>query len=157
LYLAREPTAVKKNFMNRIAKHLSVLLLIVLTACGGIKSAGPDSLYGWAWELEYLSGPRIAFKALFPDRKPQISFEEKTGFVAGNSGCNGYRAPYEVKGQDIRFGEPGPSTLMYCGEGENHFRNIIGKVDGWQLTNEGKLELLIGDVPMMRFKKLSEE
>ena len=137
--------------------RLSALLLILLTGCGGIKSAGPDSLYGQVWELEYLSGPRIAFEALFPDKKPQISFEEGIGYVIGNSGCNGYRAPYDLKGREIRFGEPGPSTLMYCGEGENHFRNIIAKVDGWELTDEGKLELLTGDVPMMRFKKLTEE
>ena len=143
--------------MNPLANRFSALLLILFSACGGTKSTGPEFPYGQAWELEYLSGPRIAFDALFPDKKPQISFEEGSGYVIGNSGCNGYRAPYNLKGQEIRFGEPGPSTLMYCGEGENHFRTIIAKVDRWQLTDNGRLELLIGDVPMMRFKKLSEE
>jgi hypothetical protein len=46
---------------------------------------------------------------------------------------------------------------MYCGEGENHFRNIIRKVDGWRLTEEGKLELLLGDIPMMRFRPVKWE
>lgn len=155
-YLVGEETTVKPDPMNPLANRLSALLLMFFSACGGIKAPGPDSLYGQTWELEYMSGPRIAFEALFPDKKPEISFEEGIGYVIGNSGCNGYRAPYEMKRQQIRFGEPGPSTLMYCGEGENHFRSIITSVDSWQLTDDGKLEFLTGDVPMMRFKKVSE-
>ncbi|MEJ2585730.1 MAG: META domain-containing protein [Robiginitalea sp.] len=139
--------------MNYTTIRLPVVLLLFLAACGGTKLSGPDSLYGPVWELEYLSGPRMAFEGLFPDRKPQISFEKETGEVIGNSGCNGYRAPYELQGQKIQFGEPGPSTLMYCGEGENHFRRIIRQVDRWRLTENGKLELLLEDIPMMRFEK----
>jgi heat shock protein HslJ len=138
--------------MSSLTKCFAPLLLLLFSACGGIKSTGAESLYGPTWELEYLSGPRIAFEGLFPDRKPEISFEKGIGEVIGNSGCNGYRAPFELSGQQIQFGEPGPSTLMYCGEGENHFRSIIRKVDGWRITEEGKLELLLGDIPMMRFK-----
>lgn len=141
--------------MESLTLRLAPLLLLLLSACGAVKSPGPESLYGHAWELEYLSGPRIAFEGLFPDKKPQISFEKGIGYVIGNSGCNGYRAPYELKGAKIQFGQPGPSTLMYCGEGEDHFRTIIQKVDAWRLTEDGQLELLLGDVPMMRFKKAS--
>ena len=140
--------------MNSFATRLAPLLLLLFSACGSTKSTGTESLYGPLWELEFLSGPRIAFEGLFPDRKPQISFEKGIGEVIGNSGCNGYRAPFELNGQSIQFGEPGPSTLMYCGEGETHFRNIIRKVDGWRLTEDGKLELLLGDIPMMRFKDI---
>ena len=140
--------------MNSFATRFAPLLLLLFSACGSTKSTGTESLYGPLWELEFLSGPRIAFEGLFPDRKPQISFEKGIGEVIGNSGCNGYRAPFELNGQSIQFGEPGPSTLMYCGEGETHFRNIIRKVDGWRLTEDGKLELLLGDIPMMRFKDI---
>jgi len=140
--------------MNSFATRFAPLLLLLFSACGPTKSTGTESLYGPLWELEFLSGPRIAFEGLFPDRKPQISFEKGIGEVIGNSGCNGYRAPFELNGQNIQFGEPGPSTLMYCGEGETHFRNIIRKVDGWRLTEDGKLELLLGDIPMMRFKDI---
>ncbi len=136
---------------------LPIVLAVFLFSCGSSKTKGPDTLFGPTWELEFLSGPRIAFEGLFPDKKPQISFEKGIGQAIGNSGCNGYRAPFEIDGKKIRFGEPGPSTLMYCGEGENHFRNIIQKVDRWRLTEEGKLELLLGEVPMMRFKALPWE
>ncbi len=142
--------------MMLLRTNTAFVFLMLLAGCGGAKPAGSEALYGPSWELEFLSGPRIAFEGLFPDTKPHISFEKGIGEVIGNSGCNGYRAPFEIDGQKIEFGEPGPSTLMYCGDGENHFRSIIQKVDGWRLTGDGKLELLIGDVPMMRFHKRSD-
>ena len=138
-------------------KHaLSFCFLLLAAAplgCGSSRQAPSPTLYGAQWELEYLSGPRIAFEALFPDRKPVIIFEADTGQVAGNSGCNGYTAPFEVDGPSIRFGEEGPSTLMYCGEGENFFRATMLKIDSWNIDEQGKLNLLIGEVPMMRFHR----
>ena len=140
-------------------KHSWMKTLLVSAAvalgCNSSRQASADALYGPEWELEYLSGPRIAFEALFPDRKPVITFEADTGQVAGNSGCNGYTAPFELNGPSIRFGEEGPSTLMYCGEGENFFRATMRKVDGWNIDEQGRLNLLIGEVPMMRFHKTS--
>lgn len=140
-------------------KHSWMKTLLVSAAlalgCNSSRQAAADALYGPDWELEYLSGPRIAFEALFPDRKPVISFERETSKVIGNSGCNGYTAPFELSGNSVKFGEPGPSTLMYCGEGENFFRNTMQKIDGWSVDAEGKLNLLIGEVPMMRFHKTS--
>ncbi len=135
-------------------KYCYLLFLAVATlGCQSSRTASADALYGPDWELEYLSGPRIAFEALFPDKKPLITFEQSTGQVVGNSGCNGYSAPFELDGSSIRFGEEGPSTLMYCGEGENFFRSTMQKIDGWNIDEQGRLNLLIGEVPMMRFRK----
>ena len=138
-------------------KHAFSLCCLLLAAaplgCGGLKQAPSPALYGPEWELEYLSGPRIAFEALFPDRLPVIAFDQASGQVMGNSGCNGYTAPFELKGSSIRFGEEGPSTLMYCGEGENFFRATMRKIDGWNIDEQGRLNLLIGEVPMMRFHR----
>ena len=111
-----------------------------------------DALSG-NWELEYLSGPRIAFEGLFPDKKPQITFNHTTRKVEGNSGCNGYAAEYTLDGNHISFGKPDPTTMMYCGPGEKHFLNTMQKVTKYIIDADGKLNLMIGDVPMMRFKK----
>ncbi len=132
-----------------------LLTALLALACGSKPQSQASALYGAQWELEYLSGPRIAFDALFPDKKPVLTFEQATGMVAGNSGCNGYSAPFELQNDSIRFGEPGPSTLMYCGEGENFFRSTMQKIDGWKLDADGKLNLLTGTVPMMRFHPIS--
>ena len=112
-----------------------------------------EDLFGIPWELEYLSGPRIAFQGLFPDKKPQITFNPNTQKVEGNSGCNGYAARYTLNGNNLSFGEPDLTTMMYCGEGEKFFLNIIQKVNRYFIDEDGKLNLAIDEVPMMRFKK----
>ncbi len=134
----------------------SALLLfsvMVLTAsCVGTKSSA-EALYGPTWELEYISGARIAFEGLFPEKKPQITFDKESGKVTGTDSCNGYSADYELAENTIVFGDPGPTTMMFCGGSERQFLNMMKKIDGYSLEN-GKLNLLVGDIPMMRFKKV---
>jgi len=139
--------------MNKIFKSLIPIFLIVLLA--GCSSAKVDKqeLYGVEWELEYLSGPKIAFNGLFPDKKPYIKFDDATKTVSGSNGCNGYSAPYTLDGTSLSFGEPGPTTMMYCGEGEQFFMKTIKKVNAFQLDSDGKLNLMFNEIPMMRFKK----
>ncbi len=130
------------------------LLLVFFTSCSSTKKISGEGLYNVTWELEYLSGPRIAFEGLFPDQKPYITFNQATKKAEGNNSCNGYSAGYTLDGTNISFGEPGPTTMMFCGEGEKFFLDIIKKVNKYNIDAEGKLNLLIDDVPMMRFKKL---
>lgn len=122
-------------------------------ACDSSKS-NANALYGPTWELEYISGPRIAFEGLFPNKKPQISFDKESGKVSGTDSCNGYSADFELDGSSISFGEPGPTTMMFCGGSERQFLEMMKKVDGFSIEG-GKLNLLMGEVPMMRFKKTS--
>ncbi|WP_400073381.1 META domain-containing protein [Zobellia russellii] len=139
---------------------ISILLLtiaLIFTSCSTTKKVADTPLYGTLWELEYLSGPRIAFQGLYPDRKPQITFMEETGRVQGTSSCNGYSAPFTVKGKEISFGEPGPTTLMFCGQGEKFFLNTIKKIDAYKIDEDGKLVLLMDGVAMMRFKAMKTE
>lgn len=138
--------------MKKISFIGSLFLMILLTGCNSTKNTGDETIYGQQWELEYLSGPRIAFDALFENKKPIITFNKSEGEVVGNSGCNGYRAPFKIEKNTISFGEEGPSTMMYCGEGEKFFRNTMQKVNRYKIE-DGKLNLMIDDVPMMRFHK----
>ncbi|UKM63722.1 hypothetical protein GSB9_00267 [Flavobacteriaceae bacterium GSB9] len=43
------------------------LLSFIVFSCNSNKS-NSDKLYNTTWELEYISGPRIAFKGLFPKK-----------------------------------------------------------------------------------------
>lgn len=137
---------------------LSVLTLL-LTSCMASKdgkSAG--NLYDTTWELEYISGPRIAFEGLYPNKKPQITFDEKEKNVYGNNGCNGYSAPFTLNGKSLTFGEPGPSTMMFCeGGGEQQFLKQMKQITSYSIDKDGKLNLIQGDVPMMRFKKVAKQ
>ena len=139
---------------------ISILFLtitLIFTSCSTTKKVADNPLYGTLWKLEYLSGPRIAFQGLYPDRKPQITFMEETGRVQGTNSCNGYSAPFTVKGKEISFGEPGPTTLMFCGQGEKFFLNTIQKIDAYKIDEDGKLVLLMGGAAMMRFKAIKTE
>lgn len=138
-------------------KKLSLLLLVavtlVLVSCISSTMPVKNQLATNPWELEYITGPRIAFEGLFPDKKPMITFNPSTMNVSGNSGCNGYSADYKMTGNTISFGEPGMSTMMYCGEGEQVFRNTMKKINNYSIDSDGKLNLLMNDIPMMRFKR----
>ncbi|RPG28689.1 MAG: META domain-containing protein [Muricauda sp. TMED12] len=126
--------------------------ILLAESCGGPKSS-EEVLYGPTWELEYISGPRIAFEGLFPNKKPQIAFNKESSEVFGTDSCNGYTADYELEGDSISFGEPGPTTMMFCGGSERQFLEMMKKIDGYAVE-DGKLNLLIGEIPMMRFKKV---
>lgn len=139
-------------------KHLKIIfgciILLFLSACQSTKHSS-DVLYNTIWELEHISGPKIAFQGLYPDRKPTITFNKTTNNVEGNASCNGYRAEYTLDGNKLSFGEPGPTTMMYCGEGEQTFLNTMRKINTFSFDEEGKLILKMDDVAMMRFKNIN--
>ncbi|MBP0904971.1 META domain-containing protein [Mariniflexile gromovii] len=132
---------------------LIAILAVIITACGAKKNVDSNKLYNTTWELEYISGPRIAFNGLYPDKKPKITFDKITEQVTGNNSCNGYSANYKLNNDSIKIGEPGPTTMMFCGEGEKVFLNMMTKINTYSLDADGKLNLMIDEVPMMRFKK----
>ncbi len=145
----------------KIQSILILAFLILLSACGTSKDmSSKNTLYGTTWQLEYMSGPKIAFEGLFPDKKPEITFNEATKEVTGNAGCNGYSAPYSfngiaMNGTSLSFGEPGLATKMYCGEGEQQFLNMMKKINAYGFEADGKLLLKLNEVTMMRFKKVN--
>lgn len=104
------------------------------------------------WELDYISGPRIAFDGLYPDKKPFVSFNFSAKQLMGNSSCNGFSAKYVIDGNKIGFKDY-LKTMMFCeGGGEETFLNMLKKVNKFSV-NENTLTFLIDDVAVMRFKK----
>ena len=134
------------------------ILAFFFNSCTSIKSSkSTTDLYDVTWELEYISGSRIAFEGLYPEKKPQIVFNENTKEVLGNSSCNGYGSKYTLADKSIIFGESNPTTMMYCdGGGEQVFLQMIKKINNYSIDKDNKLNLMIGQVPMMRFKKGSK-
>lgn len=129
----------------------------ILSSCSSTKATKSKELFGTKWELEYITGSRIAFNGLYPDKKPQITFNETTSEVSGTASCNGYAAKYTLDGNAISFGEPGPTTMMYCeGGGEKAFIEMMKKVNAFSIEDD-KLSLIANDLPVMRFKKVATE
>ena len=110
-----------------------------------------DKLSG-TWDLNYISGPRITFEGLYPDKKPFISFNFSAKELMGNTTCNGFSAKYTMNGNKISFADP-LKTMMFCeGGGEETFLNMLKKVNRYSLK-DNTLTFLIGDVAVMRFTK----
>ena len=138
-----------------------ILLSVFASGCCSKKDTDAKSandkpnFYGTTWELEYISGPRIAFEGLYPEEKPTLVFTEKESTYGGNSSCNGYSGKFTKKENTITFGDA-IKTMRFCeGGGEGTFLGMLGKVNKFAIDSDGKLLLLIDDVPMMRFKKIT--
>lgn len=141
---------------TKITLLIAIFTLVILS-CASKKNSANDKFYNTVWELDYISGPRIAFDGLFPDKKPRISFDKATSKVTGHNSCNGYSADYTLENSNIFFGEPGPTTMMYCGDGEQQFLRMMKKINKYSFDQDGKLNLMIDDIPMMRFKKTENQ
>jgi heat shock protein HslJ len=105
------------------------------------------------WELNYISGARIAFEGLYPDKKPTIRFELGLSMISGNTSCNGFSSKYSLNGSNIKF-DPPLSTMMACpGNGEQTFTQMLQKVNKFALSDDNTLNFLIDDVAVMRLTK----
>ncbi len=122
----------------------------VLAKFNGV-SPGMERLTG-TWELNYISGPKIAFDVLYPDKKPFISFDFSAKQLMGNTSCNGFSSKYTVNGYQMYFGDA-LKTMIFCeGRGEETFLNMLKKVNRYTL-NDNTLIFLMDDVAVMRFAK----
>lgn len=115
-----------------------------------VGSAGGGALTG-TWELDYLAQPGTSLAALYPDRRPGLTFDGPR--VSGSTGCNQFNAPLTVTKSAIRFPDAMAMTRRMCpGEGENVFLNAIRRVNRYAVDSN-TLTLLTDDVAVMRFTR----
>ncbi|WP_169540018.1 META domain-containing protein [Niabella aurantiaca] len=102
------------------------------------------------WELNYISGAKIAFEGLYPQKRPTITFDLPQTNAAGNSSCNRYRVSFTIDGNAIQFKDPA-STKMACeGAGEATFFRTLKTVTNFDVAGD-TLHLIMGDIAVMRF------
>ncbi|WP_276090880.1 META domain-containing protein [Pedobacter sp. JY14-1] len=137
---------------------LTVVILALLTACttmkpGAIGNGGLSALSG-TWELNYISGPRIAFNGLYPAKKPVIKFEVSEKRFSGNTSCNSFSGALAADDTTINFTKPFMMTKMACpGEGEATFLEVLKKVSHYDIVGDTTLNFRMGDIAIMRFSK----
>jgi heat shock protein HslJ len=137
-----------------------VALIITLSsaACttmkpGTIGNGGLSGL-GGTWELNYISGPRIAFNGLYPGKRPSIKFDIAEKRFSGNSSCNSFSGTLMADDTTINFTEPFVMTKMACpGEGEAVFVEMLRKVNRYEISADTALSFMTGDITIMRFNK----
>ncbi|AYN04706.1 MULTISPECIES: META domain-containing protein [unclassified Flavobacterium] len=136
------------------------ILGIVLFSCDATKNKATvtnaaTELNG-TWELNYITGPRIAFDGLYPNKKPTITFDTKENRVSGNNSCNSFTGKLNVDGHKINFRDGLATTKMMCidNQGEQVFMDTMLKITSYDITDNGKtLNFISGDIAMMRFTK----
>jgi heat shock protein HslJ len=105
-----------------------------------------------AWELNYISGARIAFDGLFPNKKPTIIFDFPKEEAYGNGSCNGYSVKVKVEGNTVHFGDA-LSTMMACeGNGEPVYFTTLKTATSYNV-HEDTLTMIMGDIAVMRFTR----
>lgn len=116
-------------------------------------TASSDSKLNGTWQLNYVTGPKIAFAGLYPDKKPTLVFALPSMEASGNSSCNGYSVKFTIEGNKISFKDP-LSTMMACeGGGEQLYFKTLKQITNFSISDDTTLNLVMGDVAMMRFKK----
>lgn len=142
--------------MKKIILAFSLLCLTFLACNSSQSSLKTINLLEGSWQLNYITGPRIAFDGLYPDKKPTITFDLKENRISGNNSCNQYFGALKVDNNKINFKDAKMGmTMIACqGEGENVYMKTLQKIDSYSLSEDGKtLNFIMGDIAMMRFEK----
>lgn len=139
--------------MKKIAL-LVVFIGMTLVSCTTTKSTMKTTSLEGTWELNYITGPRIAFEGLYPEKKPTIVFDLAANKITGNNSCNQYFGALIVDGNKINFKDAKMGmTMMACeGSGDTVYMSTLDKIDSYAISEDGKtLRFMMGDVEMMRF------
>lgn len=143
--------------MKKVFLTLIILCLTFFMSCNSTKSTvNKVTFLEGRWELNYITGPRIAFEGLYPNKKPTIIFDLKENRVSGNASCNSYVGKLNVNGNKISFKDPMAMTKMMCADiqGEDLYMSTLDKIDSYSISENGKtLNFIMGDIVMMRFEK----
>lgn len=126
----------------RFALSLTAALLLA-----GGASADPMPHTGPAgiWRVIELDGAPVV-----PSDEVSLAFE--AGRVSGSTGCNRFSGRYALA-QGFAFGDLA-TTRMACpgrrGELEAAFTGAARRINDWRYAEDGTLELLLDDRPLMR-------
>jgi heat shock protein HslJ len=136
---------------------LITFICMVFISCTTKKAVVKTTSLEGTWQLNYITGPRIAFEGLFPDKKPTIVFDVQNNKVSGNNSCNQYFGALILEGQKINFKDAKMGmTMMACeGNGDSLYMETLNKIESYTISEDGKtLNFMLGNIEMMRFTHL---
>ncbi len=141
------------NFtINNNVLSLNKARMATLAKFQATDNGNATSQLNGTWEVDYISGPRIAFDGLYPDKKPTITFNLPDSIATGNSSCNNFRSSVKIEGSNIKFGMPA-STRMACpGAGESTFFKTLESINKFSVSGN-TLNLIMGDIAVMRLQR----
>lgn len=153
-YLTLYPDSKQKIFIHHFhPPYLYLAEKLSLSSDTNTPATLEQKLMG-TWELTYISGRKITFDGLYPEKKPFITFDTVTQRVNGSTSCNSFNGKLVADEQKISFTEPMAMTRMMCaGEGEQAFLDVLKTANRYVISNGDTLTLLMGDIAVMRFTR----
>src|SRR6187431_3264488 len=109
---------------------LIVFICLSFVSCTSSKPAVKEVSIEGNWELKYITGPKIAFEGLFPNKKPTIKFDLKENKITGNNSCNQYFGALIMDSAKINFKDAKIGmTMMACaGNGDSVYMEALNKI-----------------------------
>lgn len=141
--------------MKKTTLVLFLLVGVVISSCSLLKGHSAnknDAALAGTWVLNYITGPRITFEGLYPEKKPTINFDLEKGEINGNTSCNSFSSKITRDKDKIKLDNP-LSTMMACpGNGEATFISTLLKVESYKVNGD-TLSFYTDGIEMMRFAK----
>ena len=125
---------------------------MLITGCKSSQTASTTPDLSGTWTLKYITGPRIAFEGLYPEKKPRVVFDLSNNSISGNTSCNGFSGEVTIDGDKITIGKLIQTMIACEGIGEQTFTGMLPKITKYKVVNN-ILSFYAGDVEMMRFSK----
>jgi META domain len=122
---------------------------------GSSAGAGPGGTAGGGSAAGSGSGASsgISIDAMYPDKKPLISFDLVQNEVNGNTGCNPFSSKMSIDGSKLTIFKPYAMATTVCnGEGEKVFLDILKSVTSYSVSHNDVLTCT-GDAVVMRFTR----
>ncbi len=127
---------------------LSVLVILIVSACSSAQNTPASKLIGKPWVLSSFMGADPDLSK-FTSGVPTLNFLEGSR-LAGFAGCNDFSGEYTLTGSDIKL-DPGAITRKACpGSGESEFITAIENVQSLTFEKE-ELILRDGAIEVMSF------
>ncbi|MFZ4261719.1 META domain-containing protein [Sphingobacterium sp. HJSM2_6] len=150
--------ALASVFQNSTNYRLEGEILVLSKGKNGkalakFKEVPNETSLSGTWELDYIAGSEKPFNELFPNKKPTLVFDLSNNKVTGNSGCNQLNGQVELQGRRIKFNTLATTRMACPTDGEPLFLQTLEKVN-IHSEYENTLTLIIGDIAVMRFKKV---
>ncbi|MBX3142201.1 MAG: YbaY family lipoprotein [Trueperaceae bacterium] len=116
----------------------------MLGAAGAQQPVDATSLTGTTWRWDFQDEPNKATNILSPNQT--ILFEPDGSYFA-QADCNSVRGGYSAQEDGSIDITPGPSTLVWCGEGTlgDEFMRLLDRVISYSLSPLGDLVLHLDD------------
>jgi len=128
---------------------------LIISSCSVFGGTPPDELDGTKWDLLF-----IRKSAPISNRKITLQFED--GQVRGSSGCNTYFGEYQLKGNDISFGQLA-STEMACldpdgiMEQEQDYLSFLSEVVAYSVESDQLILKKAGQDQLIFVRAVEEE